>query len=63
MKVGISRDEAWPVYDIHDPEDSWAEVVIDVPQELLDRDKAAGNAYSDTQQEIGVLFKAKYKKT
>ena len=56
MKVGISKDEMYPVYEIVDANTSWAAKTLEVPQDLIDRDIQAANAFAVTQNEIEALF-------
>ena len=58
MKVGLDRDEWWPVYSLSatDPY-AWYELEVDVTQELWDEYHAAKKAWVEVQERLKELWR------
>ena len=60
MKVGITKDEMWPVYQIvpvTQENMGWVEKIIEVPDDLIAREHKAYRAFAGIQNEIEALYK------
>jgi len=60
MKVYMTVDELWPVYQVTDEPNTSAELELDLPEELALAAMVAYEAFEDTQQKIReILYERK----
>jgi hypothetical protein len=57
-KIKVSQNEWWPVYELG----SWGDEV-ELPQELIDRHKAAAKEFNEVQDLIDVAYEKAMKGT
>lgn len=55
-RVGIERDEWYPVYTISEKIESYQDYMVVVPQELVDRYKAVREEFRKVQNELSKLY-------
>ena len=56
MKVGINKEELYPVYCIYTATSPDVDVVADIPQKLLDRELQTLGAWVEVQNELEVYY-------
>ncbi len=56
MKVWIVKYELWPYHDIYEKNDSWAEVVLDIPEDVVWRYNVAQREFLRCREELEGLI-------
>jgi hypothetical protein len=62
MKVWISEDEVYPVFDLYDTDlDGLLEHEVDVPEKLINKYLDISVAYKELQRELYLIYKENVK--